>query len=95
MELQSGWSIQFDTEGTALRVRVFCVLNGEKFSTMLTVDEGDHFDALLWAEAINNAINDRIEKVRKYEYERGYKDGRGKRTKVGWFPRTLHLPEEA
>jgi hypothetical protein len=45
----------------------------------------DDVHAELLRVYFNKKITDRIEDVRKQEYERGYKDGRAKVAKASWF----------
>ena len=93
MELQNGYSIIVDADGSTVRVRLFVVVRGEKFIYTTSANEPNHFAALLAAEALSSAVTERTERVRRHEYERGYQDGRAKRAKSRFFPCTLHIRE--
>lgn len=45
----------------------------------------------LLSSHIGAEIRDRIEAIRRQEYEHGYKDGRGKKAKKKWFRQTFRL----
>lgn len=45
--------------------------------------------AELLRDAFEKKFGDEIERVRKEEYERGFKDARAKRARASWFKRWL------
>ena len=52
---------------------------------------GDAYYAELLRQHFDKKLSDRIEQVRKEEYDKGYKDGRAKRGKISWFYSWLKL----
>jgi hypothetical protein len=56
-----------------------------------SVNCGDEYYASLLSDHFRRKLSNRIETIRKEEYERGYKDGRGKQGKKSWFFSTFKI----
>lgn len=52
-------------------------------------DAGNEMFAGLLAAEMDTQIRDRIQEIRRLEYERGFKEGRGKQKKKSWFYRSF------
>jgi hypothetical protein len=66
--------LAFDS-GLQIKYSVFCFY----------WETGAEWTALLLATALQNCLADRIEKIRRLEYEAGWSDAKHKKEKRDWF----------
>lgn len=84
--------IQIDRHETKVRLRIEHGLLSANGSELWLYWECDkEMFAELMENKLRKKLEDRIEAIRKEEYERGWKDAKAKRRKAIWFASVLRL----
>jgi len=73
--------IEIFSNGNNVEIKATFQISGEEFWIRLSHNRGDVLDAKLFAEKVNNEFQERIKKIRKDSYERGWADKQSKRIK--------------
>lgn len=77
--------IQVTRNGTKTQIQVESGYPLQSGYYYFNYDCGNEEFARLLADHFERKLIDRIDAIRKEEYNRGYKDGRAKRAKATWF----------
>jgi hypothetical protein len=77
----------FTREGSNLKVELFSELTPKANVYSFTWQCGDDCYADLLAKHFEKLLGDKLEKIRKESYIKGFKDAKAKRAKETWFSR--------
>jgi hypothetical protein len=81
--------IKIFADGNKVIVQTEYKYPGNGYYTNFDVDAGNKLDAQLRAENLNDHLAQSIQRIRKEEYNRGWKDAKSKKKKEDWFSSTF------